>query len=183
MIGIFDASDPVLQKDFYFTTHYNTATLQQAATQQEKTAKPGVSWSFEASLLKLPKMAKVIIIWTGKLSQKSVPWCFYVLRWGWEFLKRTRTNNEIQFTMHLIESVVVETKWFVSSSVNVILTRQTCGQRSSMSAESKRRALENYFSKRICDMFLISKCRVHWNLGLCTASVLLKREPLRNFDF
>jgi len=54
----------------------------------------------------------------------------------------------------------------------VILTRQTCGQRSSGAAESKRRALGNYFSERICYMFLISKCRGDWGLGLCTISVL-----------
>jgi len=35
---------------------------------------------------------------------------------------------------------------FVGSTINVILTGQTCGQRSSWAAESKRRALGNYFS-------------------------------------
>jgi len=53
----------------------------------------------------------------------------------------------------------VETKRFVGSFVHVILVRQTCGQRSSKAAESKRRALGNYFSERICYMFSISKCR------------------------
>ena len=48
---------------------------------------------------------------------------------------------------------VVETKRFVGSFVHVILTRQTCGQRSSRGAESKRLALGNYFSERICYMF------------------------------
>ena len=66
-------------------------------------------------------------------------------RWGWVFLERTRILSGIQFTTHFIESFVVETKRFVSSFVNVILTRQTCGQRSSRPAESKRRALGNYF--------------------------------------
>jgi len=81
------------------------------------------------------------------------------LRWGWVFLERTRILSGIQFTTHFIEFFVVETKRFVGSFVNVILTRQTCGQRSSRAAESKRRALGNYFSKRICYMFLISKFR------------------------
>jgi len=45
------------------------------------------------------------------------------------------------------------------SSVHVTLTRQTCGQRSSRAAESKGRALGNYFFERICYMFPISKCR------------------------
>jgi len=64
--------------------------------------------------------------------------------------------------------------------LNVILTRKTCGQRSSRAAESKRRALGNDFSKRICYMFLISKCRGDWDLGLCTTSVLVFGEPQRS---
>jgi len=59
-------------------------------------------------------------------------------RWGWVFVERTRILNGIQFTTHFIEFLVLETKRFVVSSVNVILTRQTCGQRSGMAAESKR---------------------------------------------
>ena len=88
------------------------------------------------------------------------------------FLERTRILSGIQFTMHFIEFFVVETKRFVGSFVNVILTRQTCGQRSSRAAESKRRALGNYLSELICYMFLLSKCRrlrsrsVH-NFGTC----------------
>jgi len=71
-------------------------------------------------------------------------------------------------------------KRFVGSFVHVILTRQTCGQHSSRAAESKRRALGNYFSERICHMFLISKCRGDWDLGVCTSSVLALREPQCN---
>jgi len=80
---------------------------------------------------------------------------------------------------------VVQTKRFVSSSLNVILTRQTCGQRSSKAAESIRRALGNYLSERICYMFLILKCRGDQDLDLCTFWVLAKREALRqpNSDF
>jgi len=52
-------------------------------------------------------------------------------------------------------------KRFVGSTVNVILTRQTCGQRSSRAAESKRRANLLYF----------------------TFFLLAKRELLRNGDF
>jgi len=65
----------------------------------------------------------------------------------------------------------------------VILTRQTCGQRSSGAAESKRRAPGNYFPDWICYIFLLSKCRWDWGLGLCTFWVLAKREPLRNGNF
>ena len=75
------------------------------------------------------------------------------LRWGWVFLERTHILSGIQFTTHFIEFFVVETKRFVGSLVHVILTRQTCGQRSSKAAESKRRALRNYFVELIWYMF------------------------------
>ena len=81
------------------------------------------------------------------------------LRWGWVFLERTRILSGIQFTTYFIEIFVVETKLFVGNFVHVILTRQICGQISSRTAESKRRALGNYFSERICYIFLISKYR------------------------
>jgi len=42
--------------------------------------------------------------------------------------------------------VIVETRKLVGSNPNVILTRQTCGQRSGLAEESKRRALAFYFS-------------------------------------
>jgi len=104
----------------------------------------------------------------------------YSLRWGWVFLERTRILSGIQFTTHFIDVFVVETNRFVGSFVHVILTRQTCGQRSSRVAESKRRALGNYFSERICYVFLISKCGGDRDLGLCTTSVLTFGEPQRN---
>jgi len=102
------------------------------------------------------------------------------LRWGWVFLERTRILSGIQFTTHFIEFFVVETKRFVSNFINVILTQQTCGQRWIRAAESKRQALGNYFSERICYMFLISKCRRDQDLGLCTTAGLAFREPQRN---
>jgi len=102
---------------------------------------------------------------------------------GWVFLVQTRILSGIQFTTHFIDFFVVETKRFVGSFVNVILTRQTCGRRSSRAAESKRRALGNYFPERICYMFLISKCRGDRDLGLCTTSVLAFREPQRSGEF
>ena len=89
----------------------------------------------------------------------------------------------IQFTTHFIEYFFVETQRFVSSFVHVILTRQTCGQRSSRAAESKRRALGNYFSERICYMFPILKCKGDQDLGLCTSSGLAFGEPRRSSDF
>jgi len=88
----------------------------------------------------------------------------------------------VESSLQRISSIffVVETKRFVGSFVHLILTRQTYGQRSSKAVESKRRVLGNYFSERICCMFLISKCRGDRDLGVCTTSVLAKKEPQRN---
>jgi len=77
----------------------------------------------------------------------------------------------------------METKRLVGNNVNVILTRQTCGQSSHSAAENKRRALAFCFIMRIRYMFWASKCRVVFNLGLCTALGLAKRMPLRSADF
>jgi len=89
----------------------------------------------------------------------------------------------IQFTKHFIEFVVVERNPLFSSDSNVILTRQTCGQRSGMASASKRRALAFHFSVRICYTFLLSKGREESDLGLCMTSGIAKRMPLRSADF
>ena len=108
-------------------------------------------------------------------------WC------SWVFLKRMQVLSRIHFRRHFIKCIAVETKQFVGnergfsvepsftrhfiefvaaemkpffcSNIHVILTRQTCGQRSSRAAESKRQALKKYFYERICHKFKISKCR------------------------
>ena len=108
---------------------------------------------------------------------------FSLLRWGWVFLQQKRILTGVQFTTHFIDFFDVKTKRFVGSSVNVILTRRTCSQRSSSSAERKRRALENYFPERICYMFLIPKCRRDRDLVRVTFWLLAKRGPLLNHDF
>jgi len=105
------------------------------------------------------------------------------LRWGWVFLERTRILSGIQFTTHFIGIFVVEKKRFVGSFVNVILTQQICGQRSSRFAASNRRALGNYFSMRICYMFPISKYRGDWDLDVFTNSGLAFGEPMRRGKF
>ena len=91
------------------------------------------------------------------------------------------------FTRHFIEFVVVETNQIVSSNSNVILMRQTCGQRPGMAAGGKRRApLGFYFSGRALaffTMFLIPKCRGLWDLVVCMTSGLTKRMRLRSADF
>ena len=81
-------------------------------------------------------------------------------------LERTYEFAGIQFTKHFIEFIFVETNEVVRSNSNVILTRQTCGQRSSRVAGSKRRALAFYFSVQIWYMFLISKFRRKSDLTL-----------------
>jgi len=112
----------------------------------------------------------------------SLVW-FVPLSWVWIFLERTQSFSGIQFTRHFIGFVIVETKRFVSSHVNVILTRQTCGQLSMMSAGSKFWALAFYFFSRICYIFQIPKCRRESNLGMCTTLLLSKRMPLRICKF
>jgi len=96
-------------------------------------------------------------------------------------LTRTYVFSGIQFTKHFIEFVFVETNQIVSRNSNVILTRQTCGQRSGMTAGVRHRVLAFYFPVRICYMFLMSKCRGELDLGLCCerlcmTSVLLKEN-------
>ena len=69
----------------------------------------------------------------------------------------------------------------------MILTRQTCGQRSSMAAGSNHQALAIYFSVGICYMFLImiSKCKLgaKSDQGLCMTSGLAKKMKLRSCNF
>jgi len=65
----------------------------------------------------------------------------------------------IQFTRHFIEFVFVEMNQLFGSNLNVILSRQTCGQRSGMAAGSKWQASAFYFSVLIFYMSTLSKCR------------------------
>jgi len=97
--------------------------------------------------------------------------------------ERTCEFIGIQFTKHFIEFVFAEANGVVRSNSNVILTRQTCGQRSSRVAASKRRALAFYFSIQIWYVFSISKCRGKSDLGVCMTSVLAKRMLLHTADF
>jgi len=94
-----------------------------------------------------------------------------------------RILSRFQFIKIFIEFVLVETKRFPGSHPNVILTQQTCGQRSSMLVGSKHWELAFYFSIRNCYMFLISKCREKSDPGLCTTSILARRMPLHIGEF
>ena len=132
-----------------------------------------------------------IFILIGHISNLNIVKCICIINVVGRFIIKvglgiSRTNADSQWNpvynaFHRI--FVVETTRFVDSSMNVNLTRQICGQRSSRAAETKRRALENYFSERICNMFLIWKCRGNWDLRLCSCWELAKRETLRNGDF
>ena len=104
---------------------------------------------------------------SSRNTQLGIPWTNADSR-GWVFLEQTRILSGYQFTTHFIDVFVVETKRLVSSFVNVILTLQTCAQRSSRASESKLWALGNYFSERICYMFPISKCTGDWDPGVCS---------------
>ena len=91
----------------------------------------------------------------------------------------------VESSLQRIPSKFLLWKWNDSSVVLYTwsqLTRQTCGQRSSRAAESKRRLtrIGNYVSERICYMFLISKCRGDRDLGMCTTSVLTFGESQRS---
>jgi len=73
-----------------------------------------------APLLLPPKsMQREGNLWIGECS---------LLRWGWAFLEPTQILSGIQFFTYVIEFVVVVTKQLVGSTVNVILSRQSCGQ-------------------------------------------------------
>jgi len=71
------------------------------------------------------------------------------------WFERTCVFSGILFTRHFIELICLETNQLFGSHSNVILTRQTCDQRSSMAAGSKRGALALYIPVRICYIFLI----------------------------
>ena len=88
------------------------------------------------------------------------------------FLDRKWILSGIQFTWHFIKFVVVGEKESASDNPNVILTRQTFGQLSCMSAGSKCQALAFDFSVQICCMFLKLKCRRDFGPGLYTTSGL-----------
>ena len=76
-------------------------------------------------------------------------------------------------------SLFVETKQFVSRNVNVIL-RQTCGQRSSMSTGSKRRAPGNCFP--MCIWYVKGCCIVKlWQIVQSNTFLNQKSHPAGAF--
>ena len=96
------------------------------------------------------------------------------LRWGWVFLERTRILSGIQFTKHFIENIGVKTKRFIGGDVNVILTRQTCGQRSSRAV--LERSIEFVHTKLVyvlrIKMLRRVRSRFVHNFGTCKKNAI-----------
>ena len=87
-----------------------------------------------------------LMCWWGQYTAAWADWNIWANAretWTWMPLET------LQFARHFIV-IFVETKRVVGSNINVILTQQTCRQRSSMVAGSKRQALKHYFSILIC---------------------------------
>jgi len=88
-----------------------------------------------------------------------------------------------QFTKHSIEFELVETNQLFGSNANVMLTQQTCGQRSGMAAVSKRRALAFYFpyeSQSVADSVC---CRPHLDVGIAERSTPVQIRWNCTFSF
>ena len=101
----------------------------------------------------------VVCFWALPLTLPPHAQNHILLRWGSVI---SRTNEDSQWNPVYKSFYRIRcwgTKQFISSNVYLILTWQTCGQRSSLSAGSKRRVLGNYFPVKICYVFLILKCR------------------------
>jgi len=99
----------------------------------------------------------------------------------WVSTERTWILNGLLFTKHFIEFVFMETNQLVGSNPNVIYMRDTCGQRSSRAAESKRRALAFHFSGRIRYIFLISESRIFSDSSV-TVAQLVRARHFRKID-
>jgi len=72
--------------------------------------------------------------------------------WGCAF---SRTNADSEWPRNpaykaFIEFIVLETKQFVGSNVNVILTRQTCSQRSSTAATGRWKQMLSASESAVC---------------------------------
>ena len=90
---------------------------------------------------------------------------------------------ETKFTKHSIEFELVETNQLFGSNANVMLTQQTCGQRSGMAAVSKRRALAFYFpyeSQSVADSVC---CRPHLDVGIAERSTPVQIRWNCTFSF
>jgi len=76
--------------------------------------------------------------------------------------------------MYFLKFVFVETNQLIDNIPNVIYMREMRSERSSMVAESKRRAIAYHVSVRICYMFL-NQNEEDCEIQVCTLSRYLQR--------
>jgi len=73
---------------------------------------------------------------------------------------------------------------FLSALLSLVISMTGRSKRSARAlcdgVDVVREATGNQFCVRICYMFLTSKCRGDWDLGLCTTSVLVNGERMRD---
>jgi len=111
-----------------------------------------------------------ILLHVGQTSSEKSAINAVSMKEGLSFVERTCEFARIQFTKYFIEFVLMETNQLFSSDSNKILTRQTCGHRSSRVAGSKRRSLAFYYSVWIWYMFSKSEYRGKSDLVVCMTS-------------
>jgi len=75
-------------------------------------------------------------------------------------------------------------RFFLSALLSLVISMPEISERSARAlrngADVVREAIGNLFCVWVCYMFLVSKCRGDWDLGLCTTSVLALGERLRD---
>jgi len=124
--------------------------------------------------------------WSGSVSWVPSVWLGPGLhhplsQWIKAGLGLVRTNVHIRwnpFYKAFHEFVFVQTNEVVRNNSSVILTWQTCGQRSSRVLGKQTPSVSILFCVRIWFMFLISICKGESDRGLCMASGLAKRMRL-----
>jgi len=114
----------------------------------------------------------------------TAPWEFQTKQLHYFFMSNNKSNlHSFMPSLYPVYNLLWAHAMQCLRRPNVILTRQTYGQRSSIVAGSKCRALAFYCFVEIWYVFPKSKCRGESDLGLCTSPVLAKRMWLRSADF
>jgi len=75
-------------------------------------------------------------------------------------------------------------RFFLSALLSLVISMTGRSEQSTRAlrdgSDVVREAIGNWFWVRICYMFLLSKCRRDWDLGLCATSVLALGEQMRD---
>jgi len=79
-------------------------------------------------------------------------------------------------------SFLKDSNQLFGSNPNVILTAQTCGS-AEVWLRKANTELPLHFSVRFCYMFLTSKCRGEWEVGVCMTAGLAKTMPRHSGEF